>query len=149
MVFYINAYNLLVIKSVVDAYPMSSPQAVGGDKKKHRVAGELYTLNQFENSVLREKFDDSRVHFALVCAAKRCPPLSKEAFTPARLDSQLNQFTRRVLNDRIFVQVGAEKRVAHLSQIFQWYQKDFIQTQNTVIDFIDRFREEKIPADFS
>lgn len=150
MAFYINAYNLLVIKSVVDAYPVSSPRAVGGffDRKKHRVAGEMFTLNELENSVLREKYADPRIHFALVCAAKGCPPLPNEAFTPQRLDLQLNQITRRALNDTAFVQVDWQKRTVYLSQIFQWYREDFSQENGGVTDFINRFREEKIPADF-
>ena len=53
--FYINAYNILVIKGIVDSYPVDSPLKIAGffDSKKHVVSGEKLTLNSIENKKLR------------------------------------------------------------------------------------------------
>jgi len=52
--FYINAYNLLVINSALEKYPLSSVQSVSGffDSKKRKIAGENLTLNQIEKNKL-------------------------------------------------------------------------------------------------
>ncbi|MEM7381060.1 MAG: DUF547 domain-containing protein, partial [Bacteroidota bacterium] len=56
--FWINSYNLLVIKGIVDSYPVKSPLDIGGffDKKKYDIGGTSTTLNDLENKLLRAKF---------------------------------------------------------------------------------------------
>ena len=75
--FYMNAYNLLLIKEIVGHYPIQSPMDIPGlfDKKKHLIAGQSLTLNELEREVLLKDFFDPRLHFALVCGANGCPPL--------------------------------------------------------------------------
>jgi len=76
--FYINSYNLLVIKTVVDNYPITKPMDVPGffDAIKQKVGGKKITLNNFEKKEILQKFKDPRLHFALVCAAVSCPPIA-------------------------------------------------------------------------
>jgi len=63
--FWINAYNLSVIKGIINNYPMNSPLDKKGffDEKTYSLGGENVTLNTIENKLLREVFKDARFHF--------------------------------------------------------------------------------------
>ncbi len=105
--FYLNAYNLVVIGAVVERLPLTSVMKVPGffDKLAFTIAGEKMTLNELETNKLRKPYSDARIHFALVCAAKGCPRLSREAYSAATLDAQLTAQTKRVLTDPSFIRV--------------------------------------------
>ncbi|MEZ4857486.1 MAG: DUF547 domain-containing protein [Flavobacteriaceae bacterium] len=140
--FWINTYNLAVIKGIVDNYPIKSPLDKSGffDRITYEVGGSKITLNDIENKKLRVVIGDARVHFVLVCGAKGCPPLIAEAYTPERLESQLQNQTSKALNSS-FIKVEDKKVL--LSEIFKWYKEDFVKNGNE-IDFINQFRKEKI-----
>ncbi|MBW2735134.1 MAG: DUF547 domain-containing protein [Deltaproteobacteria bacterium] len=126
LAFYLNAYNALVIKSVVDRWPqISSVVKVSGffDRSRFKVAGRALTLNQLEKKVILPTFKDPRVHFALVCAARSCPPLGSRAFSARGLDGVLQKLARRFVNSRHGVQVQGEQ--IRVSKLFEWYAKDF------------------------
>ncbi|MEQ9591525.1 MAG: DUF547 domain-containing protein [Cyclobacteriaceae bacterium] len=144
--FYTNAYNILVIHSIVEKYPVKSPMDIQGffDQKKHNVAGEQLTLNELEKNKLLNPYKDARFHFVLVCAAKSCPPLSSDAFTPAKIDSQLQERTSLTINDEDWLKVNPSTRKIELSKIFEWYQGDFTSEGKSVIDWINKYRNEKI-----
>lgn len=148
--FYINAYNLLVIKGAIDNYPLSSVLKVNGffDAKKVKVAGESITLNQLEKDKLLKTYKDSRFHFVLVCGANGCPPITDFAYMPAKLEEQLEQQTRKALNDNDFIKVNNSAQTAQLSQIFNWYKDDFGGNKSSAIDFINKYRSTKIPASY-
>jgi hypothetical protein len=147
--FWINAYNILVIRAVVEAYPIKSPLDVKGffDKKKHTVAGERLTLNEIENIKLREEFSDPRIHFVLVCAAVSCPPIIDKIFTPANTEQLLEERTRINLNDDNFIRMNENKKTVKISELFKWYKQDFLQGGLTLIGFINQFRHDKIPEE--
>lgn len=142
--FYINAYNILVIKQVVERYPIEGPLRVDGffNRIKHRVMGEEMTLDELEKGILYKQFPDPRLHFVLVCAARGCPPLVSHSYLPEALDQQLTSRTREVLNLDWFIRVNNKN--AEISQIFSWYQDDFVQSAGSVIDFINLYREKKL-----
>lgn len=145
--FHINAYNLYVIKGILAKYPVNSPLDIKGffDKITYNVGGSNYTLNDIENKVLRKKYpNEPRFHFALVCAGLGCPPIINEAYTPQKLEMQLQRQTKIALNNPNFIKVNGKK--TQLSQIFEWYKEDFIKN-GTEIDFINTYRNVKIPAD--
>lgn len=146
--FYINAYNLLVIKGILDNYPLKSPLDVDGffDKIKYSVAGEQLSLNDIENKKIREIFEDPRIHFALVCAAKSCPQIIPEAYMPEKLDNQLNSRTKKSLNDDDFIRIENQKVL--ISEIFKWYSEDFGGASNFK-SFINQYRTNKIPESYS
>lgn len=144
--FWINAYNLYVIKGIVDKYPVSSPLDIKGffDKIKHNVGGKQISLNDIENKLLRDIFKkEARFHFVLVCAGLGCPPIINEAYTPAKLESQLQRQTELALNNPSFIKVKGKK--VQISQIFEWYNGDFIQN-GSELDYINQFRKEQIPS---
>ncbi|MEP0262502.1 DUF547 domain-containing protein [Dokdonia sp.] len=144
--FWINAYNITVIKGIVEKYPVKGPLKINGffDKTTHEIGGTKTTLNDLENKLLRKVFpQEARFHFVLVCAGLGCPPIINEAYTPAKLEAQLQRQTTIALNNPNFIKVKGNK--VQLSQIFEWYKGDFTQNGNEV-DYINKFRKEAIPA---
>ncbi|MEM6769750.1 MAG: DUF547 domain-containing protein [Bacteroidota bacterium] len=142
----INAYNLLVINQALENYPLKSVLDVNGffDGKKQNVGGRKLTLNQLEKDLLLKEFKDARLHFVLVCGATGCPPITSFAYQPNQLESQLDRQTRLALNDATFIRVNGDK--AELSKIFEWYASDFGGSKANVLDFINKYRSQAIPA---
>ncbi len=144
--FWINAYNLSIIKGIIDNYGIKSPLDKAGffDKIQYDLGGTSITLNDIENKMLRAKFDEPRFHFVLVCGAKGCPPLISEAYKPATIEKLLEQQTRKALNNPSFIKVNDGK--VELSEIFKWYKEDFTKNGQTEIQFLNTYRTSKIPA---
>lgn len=143
--FYINAYNLSVIKGIVDNYPTKSPLNIGGffDSKKYLVAGNKITLNDIENKKLRAVFPkEARFHFVLVCAGLGCPPIINKAYTPENLEQKLQKQTVLAMDNPKFIRV--EEKKVKISQIFEWYKKDFTQ-YGSLVEFINIYKTEKLP----
>jgi len=149
--FYINAYNLLVINGVIQNYPLNSVLDVNGffDGKKYTVAGKSMTLNQLEKDQLLKTYKDARFHFVLVCGAVDCPPIATFAYTPEKLEEQLDQRTRRALNDPGFIKIDMGSNKASLSQIFEWYASDFGGSKKAVRSYINQYRELPISANYT
>ncbi len=145
--FYINAYNLLVVSSIVVNYPLSSVQTIPDffDKQKYNIAGEFLTLMELETEKLLKVYKDARLHFVLNCGAVDCPQLANFAYTPDNLDAQLNSQTKVTLNDNNFIKIGEGK--AAISQIFKWYINDFGGNPKGILDFINQYRDEPISSD--
>ncbi|WP_373055740.1 DUF547 domain-containing protein [Zunongwangia sp. H14] len=146
--FWINAYNLAVIDGIIEAYPVSSPLEVKGffDKQRHSLGQESLTLDDIEHEILFDSFpSEEKFHFTLVCAAKSCPPLASHAYTPEKIDEQLEQQARKALNDPDFIKI--EKNKVLLSEIFRWYKDDFTKNGASLLQYINSYRKNKIPAD--
>ncbi len=143
--FWINAYNLSVIKGIINNYPTKSPLDNSGffDKTTYSLGGKTITLNDIEHKLLRPKFKDPRFHFVLVCGAVGCPPLISKAYLPSTLDAQLEAQTKKAINGS-FLRVKKNKVSA--SKIMEWYKEDFTMNGKTEIDFINTYRTEKVPV---
>ncbi|GAA3616966.1 hypothetical protein GCM10022396_39290 [Flavivirga amylovorans] len=147
--FWINAYNLSVIKGIINNYPTKSPLDHAGffDKTTYSLGGKKITLNDIEHKLLRAQFNDARFHFVLVCGALGCPPLINKAYLPSTLNAQMDVQTKKALNGS-FLKVNTKKKRVQASQIMEWYKKDFTMNGKTEIDFINTYRTEKIPNNF-
>jgi len=88
-----------------------------------RIDGKVTTLDHVEHEILRPRYKDPRVHFAINCAAKSCPPLRPEAFSGAILDRQLDDSTRSFINDPKSYRLEGNELYA--SRIFKWFSEDF------------------------
>jgi hypothetical protein len=139
--FWINAYNAITLKVILDhypitkrllpvglAFPVNSIQQIPGkwDKVTHTVLRQPRTLDQIEHQILRQEFKEPRIHMALVCAAQGCPPLRSEAYHSHRLDEQLRDQTKRFLSHPLKFELSVEKKTVKLSPIFKWFGADFI-----------------------
>ena len=141
LAFWLNAYNALVIKAVVDRYPMTSVRSIkpfGGffSRLKFQVAGAPYTLNEIEHDVIRAEFVDARVHFALVCASGGCPTLENRAFFADTLEERLETATFNFVANPEKVRLERGERRIYLSKIFKWYAADFTEGYAGVTDFL-------------
>lgn len=129
--YWLNAYNLTVLRGVAEA-PATMRNVLtwlpgGGFFRQRRwpLDGRTLTLDEVEHRELRAAFRDARVHFALSCAARSCPPLRAEAFDPARLDAQLDAQARGYLNSPGAVRLDPARRVVTAVQLFAWFAEDF------------------------
>lgn len=149
--FWINAYNILVIKGIVEKYPVDSPLKIEGFFKTipRTAARAIATLDDIENKYIREAYGDARIHFALVCAARGCPPLASEAYRPETLDEQLELCAKKSLNDDRFIRVDVAQKEVLLSEIFNWFKTDFEKGGKTILEFINQYRAELIPLNFA
>ncbi|MEK7254271.1 MAG: DUF547 domain-containing protein, partial [Bacteroidota bacterium] len=95
MAFWINAYNANTIKLIVENYPLASITKLDGGKtwdvQRIKIGGKTYSLNNIENDILRPQFKDARIHFAVNCAARSCPPLLNQAWTAANLEANFEK----------------------------------------------------------
>jgi Protein of unknown function, DUF547 len=137
--FYINTYNLLCIKQIVDNYPIQSPNEINGfyDGTVFKIGSKNVTLNQLENDILRKEFRDPRLHFVLVCGALGCPPIANCAFRPELLDKQMDAQTKKALNSAFIFEKDGK---IQLSQIFNWYKEDF-GSKSEMLAFINSYRD--------
>lgn len=132
LAYWLNAYNVTVLRAVAEA-PASMrnvlsylPESGFFRARRWRVDGRDLTLDQVENQEVRPVFRDARVHFALNCAARSCPPLRAGIYTPQAVHAQLDEQTRRYLNAAGAVTVDAGTRRVRATQLFEWFRDDFI-----------------------
>lgn len=129
--FLLNLYNAATLKLIVDHHPVSSIRRVGGwfkspwDLDCVTVFGRTVTLNTVEHQMLRPRYHEPRIHFAVVCAARGCPPLRSEPYLADRLDAQLSDQARRFLAQPDKNRFDGGTRILTLSPIFKWYAADF------------------------
>lgn len=144
--FLIKAYNIIVIKQEQVFYPIKSPNEINGffDNITHMVAGKENTLNALEKKYLLREFHDPRVHLVLVCGAKRCLKLLKKAYRPEKLDDQIDEQVKAILNDPDFLIVSDDKSNIELSEIFKWYQEDFIGSSSNILEYINQYHKDKL-----
>jgi Protein of unknown function, DUF547 len=142
LAYYLNAYNALVWKNVLDHPALARVDADPAffAKTEFTVGGSKTTLNALE-SQLRAEFKEPRVHVALNCASASCPRLPREAFTAEKLEAQLTREARRFVAEPRNVAFDPAAKTVKLSKIFDWYKSDF----GDVIAWINRYRDDKLP----
>ncbi len=129
--FLANLYNAATLKMILDHYPVKSIKDIGSifkgpwDQPVVRLFGNTITLNNLEHGILRKDYHEPRLHMALVCAAKGCPPLRSEAYVGERLDEQLSDQSRIYLASPAGFQLDRAKGEVRISSIFKWYGGDF------------------------
>jgi len=129
--FYINAYNAGTIKLILSKYPnITSIWDLGNrvfnspfKKKFLQLGSRKVSLDYIENDILRPRFADPRVHFAINCASKSCPPLLSQPYQGEILDRQLNNAARTFINDTRFNRLNGN--TLYISRIFKWFSEDF------------------------
>jgi hypothetical protein len=129
LAFYINTYNILALKMVLDHWPVDSIKDVGNllspvwKKTAGVIGGQEVSLDAIENEVLRP-MGEPRIHFAIVCASVSCPDLRTEPYTSEKLNAQLDDQAKSFLNNAK-KGLNDDGKVIHVSKIFDWFGKDF------------------------
>lgn len=147
--FYINAYNALAMYNVIQSgFPpdLDAVRVRFFYRNRLLLGGRRISLYDLENQVIRP-LGEPRVHFALNCMARGCPRLPREPFRAEGLDARLEAAAREFLNEKRNVDLDAEKRIAWVSMILNWYESDFLRTSSSLAAFINRYRDvAPIPA---
>jgi hypothetical protein len=143
--FYINAYNAIAIETLLEN-PGKKIKDIGGafNRMKHRAGGEMLTLDDIENRLRDTK--DARIHFAIVCASKSCPPLAPRAYTAAGLNEALEKQGRAFLNDPSKNLIDRSKGGVALSKIFYWDRKEFERDGGSLLRFVSRYAKDAATA---
>lgn len=147
--FIINVYNLMIKYSRTKYQPRkdSSAQRAGYfTKVLTNIGNELFSFQDLENGILRAnalppyalkavfqagdervrhivKKVDPRLHFALNCGAKSCPPVKK--FSARDIQEELRIVALAFCEQEDNVQIDVEANELHLNMIFKWYRPDF------------------------
>lgn len=145
--FYINAYNAIAIRGILDG---KSPDSMFGRSRffkrmRFDVLGEPMSLEDIEHGRLRP-MGDARIHFAIVCASLSCPRLSSHAYLPATLDAQLDAATEQFLNDPTRNVFDSNRRVAYVSKIFDWFAEDFVANAGSLQSYMARYVTDQASA---
>lgn len=146
----INAYNGYTLKLILENYPgISSIQDLSNPwtTERYVVGGHTLSLDQIEHNIIRPLYKDPRIHFVVNCAAKDCPYLADEALTGERLEEQLEERTRAILQDSNFVRVEGNR--LHFTRIMHWYGDDFVNSdfkgaQATVAAYIAGYATDEV-----
>jgi hypothetical protein len=151
--YWINLYNALTVKAVLDHYPVKSIRdiSLGGSllpnfltggggpwqAKLIQVEGEEVALDDIEHRILRPLLKDNRIHYAVNCASIGCPTLMPSPFTAANLQSMLDRAARLYVNHPRGVRI--EGGGLAVSSLYRWYQEDFGGTWQGVLGHLRRY----------
>lgn len=159
--FWINLYNALTVRIVLDHYPVDSIRDIDlssglfgslfnkgpWDAKLLSIEGEKVSLNDIEHRILRPIWQDNRVHYAVNCASLGCPNLAPVAYTAANLEPQLDQGARAYVNHPR----GAafKKGTLYVSSIYEWFQDDFGGDRAGVVQHLRRYARQELAKKLS
>ncbi len=157
LAYWINFYNALTVKVVLDRYPVKSIRdiSLGGsitatflggpwDAKLVRIEGEQLSLNDMEHRILRPIWRNARVHYALNCASVGCPSLRTIAFTATNTSGLMDRAGRDFVNGPH----GVRRQDASIwiSSIYRWFRDDFGGTDSAVVAHLGGFAEGDLAA---
>lgn len=156
LAFWINAYNAVTIDKVIKWKPKKSvretfvPGIWTGTKfftsRENTVAGQRLSQDDIEHEILRKRFQDPRIHFAIICASSGCPLLPQFAYTAENVQMKLEGETRRYLNSKRGLRIDYVENTIQLSKLFDWFAGDFESKSGSVINFIKPYLDEKAMA---
>lgn len=151
LAYHINAYNALAMHKVIET---GIPQTLAGLKKvgffvfgKVRVGGADVSLYDYENKVIRA-LGDERIHVALNCMSVGCPRLPREPFLPEKLDAQLERESKKFFNEARNVSTNDAAKTVTISEILNFFPGDFLAKSPTLIAYVNRYRDAKVPDDY-
>lgn len=152
LAYWINAYNAFTVKLILNHYPLQSIEELHDipyvntvfHKEWFALGGMAMSLNRIEHGVLRQQFEEPRIHAAINCASISCPPLQPEAFLPETMDQQLEVVMRSFVNDPLRNRLSPEE--VEISSIFSWFRGDFTQNGD-IISFLNQYSEVPISPD--
>ena len=152
LAYWINLYNALTVKLVLDRYPVSSIRDIDISpgwfstgpwaKKLLAIEGEAVSLNDIEHRILRPIWRDPRIHYAVNCASIGCPDLRTEAFTADNVDALLTAGARAYVNHPRGARVDNGRLV--VSSIYVWFSEDFGGNDEGAIAHLERYAEPEL-----
>ncbi len=129
--YWLNAYNILAIDTVLQSYPIQSIRDAGSlfspvwEKEGIEIEGKPMSLSEIEHQILRP-MGDPRVHAGIVCASRSCPSLLREPWAADTLEAQLDQAMRTWLAaEKKGLHIDRPTKKVRISRIFNWFSDDF------------------------
>ena len=152
LAYWINAYNAFTIQLILEHYPLKSIKDIGSsiqipfvnspwDIKFIEIGDIKLDLNNIEHSILRKKFNEPRIHFAVNCASFSCPKLRAEAYVADRLEEQLQEQATAFINNPNYNKINKDQ--IEISKIFSWFSGDFTKN-GSLINFLNQYSKVKI-----
>jgi hypothetical protein len=152
LAYWINLYNALVVRVILDHYPVSSiqdvspPSAPNGagpwNEKLVKVEGTPISLSDIQNRILRPIWHDPRILYALSCGAVSCPNLQPEPYEAGRIDHQLSKAAMAYINDPRCIQIEGDR--LGVSSLYRWYAADFGGSDSAIINHLMAYAEPKL-----
>ena len=149
MAYWINLYNALTVKVILDHYPVASIRDIDTSPgwfadgpwgaELVTVEGEAITLDDIEHRILRPIWRDPRIHYAVNCASVGCPNLQERAFTGENAETLLEAGARAYINSPrgVWIEDGA----LQVSSIYAWFAEDFGDSDEAIIEHLKRYAE--------
>ncbi len=138
--YWINVYNALILKIMIEnpGKDILDIGYIGHDVflKRFKVGNKRISPSFIENKILR-KMKDPRIHFAINCASKSCPPLGNRILLETDLDKQLDQKAFKFINNTDNVFINHEEQTIYLNKIFKWFEKDFENLKSYISIYLD------------
>ena len=138
--YWINVYNALILKIMIEnpGKDILDIGYIGHDVflKRFKVGNKRISPSFIENKILR-KMKDPRIHFAINCASKSCPPLGNRILLETDLDKQLDQKAFKFINNADNVFINHEEKTIYLNKIFKWFEKDFENLKSYISIYLD------------
>jgi len=147
MAYWINLYNALTVKIVVEHYPIDTIREIDispglfstgpWGKKLVSIEGEALSLDDIEHQILRPIWQDPRVHYAVNCASVGCPNLRPTPFSAAMIDRELDEAAIAFVNHSRGVRHN--RGTVWVSSIYRWFAEDFGGDDRSVLAHIKAF----------
>ena len=148
LAYWINLYNALTVKLVLDHWPVSSIRDIDispglfsdgpWGKKLLAIEGEAVSLDDIEHRILRPIWKDPRLHYAVNCASIGCPDLAPQPYTAARIDAMLTAAADAYVNSPRGASIDPNGRLV-VSKIYDWFIDDFGGDEAGVLDHLRRY----------
>jgi hypothetical protein len=143
--FWVNIYNAFIQISLYENPKLYENKAAFFSEKRIKIGGETLSFDDIEHGILRKskikiswgylrkwfrpKWErklrvdnvDWRIHFALNCGAKSCPPVA--IYDVENLDNQLDFMTKAYLEEQ--TSYDSVSKTASTSVLMSWFRGDF------------------------
>jgi hypothetical protein len=154
LAYWINAYNAAVLVLVLEHYPIDSVEDVRRPAgafffprlsgffffQRVRLGGKTTNLYTLENKLIRKRFGEPRIHFAISCASIGCPLLPQHAFRARDLDAALDRAARRFFAQPDKLRIDHAARRVEISSILKWFRDDFLDEETPELaDYVRRY----------
>ena len=154
LAYWINLYNALTVRVVLDHYPVKSIRDIDTSPGlfsdgpwgavQLTIEGQAVTLNDIEHRILRPIWRDNRIHYALNCASIGCPNLMPIAFTATNASAMLDSGARTYINSPRGARVQNNRLIT--SQIYEWFDEDFGSSTAGIIAHLRKYAQGELAA---
>jgi hypothetical protein len=139
LAYWLNAYNAFTLHAIAAEYPITSVWKTRDgqffQRRRHRAGGRAVSLDDIEHEILRGRFAEPRIHFAINCGSNGCPPMRPAAYEGPALGATLRAATARFLAAEWNLRIDHASRRVFVSRIFKLYAADFAGAAGTTEDY--------------